>query len=97
MPTRNIALTDHHEKVLADLVRSGRFQNASEVLREGLRLVEQREAQEAAKLKTLQEAAQVGFRDLDEGRHRDVAGDALQSVIEELGQQATERLRDDHR
>ena len=97
MSTRNVALTDHHEEVLADLVRSGRFQNASEVLREGLRLVEQREAREADRLKTLQEAAHLGFRDLEGGRHRDVADNALHTVIEELGQQATARLRDDHR
>ena len=38
MPTRNVALTEHHQKVIADLVGSGRYLNASEVMREGLRL-----------------------------------------------------------
>ena len=40
MATRNVVLTDHLEKVVNDLVLSGRYQNASEVLREGLRLPE---------------------------------------------------------
>jgi antitoxin ParD1/3/4 len=66
MPTRNVVLTDHHEKVISDLVASGRYQNASEVLREGVRLIEARESREAAKLKLLQEAARprriCGFR-----------------------------------
>jgi antitoxin ParD1/3/4 len=70
MPTRNVVLTDHHEKVIESLVGSGRYQNASEVLRAGLRLVEEREAQNAAKLALLREAARVGLADLDEGRYR---------------------------
>ena len=38
---------------------------ASEVLREGLRLVEQREAEDAAKLKVLRKSAAAGFGALD--------------------------------
>lgn len=71
MPTKNVVLTDHHKEVIDRLVKLGRYQNASEVLRDGLRLVEQRDALEAAKLAALQEAARVGFRDLDEGHFRD--------------------------
>lgn len=44
MPTRNVVLTGHHEAVIERLAKSGRYQNASEVLREGLRLVEQLES-----------------------------------------------------
>ena len=40
MPTRNVVLTDHQAQFVEQLVTSGRYQNASEVLREGLRLVE---------------------------------------------------------
>ena len=43
MPTRNVVLTDHQAHFVEQLVTSGRYQNASEVLREGLRLVERRE------------------------------------------------------
>jgi antitoxin ParD1/3/4 len=39
MPTRNVVLTEHQEEMIESLVRSGRYQNASEVLRQGLRLV----------------------------------------------------------
>jgi antitoxin ParD1/3/4 len=88
MPTRNVVLTDHHEKVIEGLVKSGRYQNASEVLREGLRLIEQREVLETAKLKALQEAARIGFRDLDEDRYREVDDADLDGFIAELGRQA---------
>lgn len=70
MPTRNVVLTDHHEKVIETLVGSGRYQNASEVLREGLRLVEEREALETAKLELLREAVRTGAVDIDAGRFR---------------------------
>jgi antitoxin ParD1/3/4 len=70
MPTRNVVLTDHHEKVIESLVGSGRYQNASEVLREGLRLLEQREAAEASKLELLRDALRVGMADVDAGRFR---------------------------
>jgi antitoxin ParD1/3/4 len=50
MPTRNVVLTDHQQQLIESLVDSGRYQNASEVLRDGLRMVEQREAEDAAKL-----------------------------------------------
>jgi antitoxin ParD1/3/4 len=91
MPTRNVVLTEHHEQILANLVGSGRYQNASEVLRDGLRLIEERDAREAAKLKALQDAAQFGFGDLDEGRYRDVADNDLESVIGELGRRVGEQ------
>jgi antitoxin ParD1/3/4 len=93
MPTRNVVLTAHHERVIETLVGSGRYQNASEVLREGLRLIEQRETREIAKLKALQEAAQVGFSDLDQGRYRDLQNDDLEDLISSLGVLAGDRVR----
>jgi len=93
MPTRNVVLTDHHEQIIETLVSKDRYQNASEVLRDGLRLVEEREANHAAKLQALREAARVGFTDLDEGRYRDVNDEELDSFVEALGRHASERVR----
>jgi putative addiction module CopG family antidote len=50
MPTRNVVLTDSQAKFVEQMVASGHYQNASEVLREGLRLVQAREAEQAARL-----------------------------------------------
>lgn len=61
MPTRNVVVTDHQAKLIEGLVKSGRYQNASEVLREGLRLVEQREQEDAATLERLRAAVDVGL------------------------------------
>lgn len=70
MPTRNVVLTDHQASLVEQLVRSGRYQNASEVLREGLRLVEQREAEDASRLEALRSAVRVGIDDIEAGRFK---------------------------
>jgi antitoxin ParD1/3/4 len=88
MPTRNVVLTDHQQEVIESLVQSGRYQNASEVLRDGLRLVEQREAEDAIRLAALQKAAEVGWRDLEAGRYRDVAQEGLADYVAQLGLRA---------
>ena len=40
MPTRNVVLTEQQAGFVGELVAMGRYQNASEVLREGLRLLQ---------------------------------------------------------
>ncbi len=91
MPTRNVVLTEHHEKIISELLASGRYQNASEVLREGLRLVEERDARDAAKLEILRQTARAGFADFDAGRFIELRDDEIEDVIGELGRQARER------
>ncbi|MCF7996985.1 MAG: type II toxin-antitoxin system ParD family antitoxin [Chromatiaceae bacterium] len=71
MPTRNVVLTDVQAKFVEQMVASGQYQNASEVLREGLRLVQTREAEQAAKLAALREAVAVGIADIEAGRYTD--------------------------
>ena len=44
MATRNVVLTEAQDALVERLVSAGRYQNASEVLRSGLRLLEEQEA-----------------------------------------------------
>ena len=67
MPTRNVVLTDHQTHLIERLVASGRYQNASEVLREGLRLIEGRESEDKARLQALRDAARTGIADIETG------------------------------
>ena len=67
MPTRNVNLTDHFDSFIEVGISSGRFSNASEVVREGLRLLEQREAEDRAKLEWLRSTTQEAFAALDRG------------------------------
>jgi antitoxin ParD1/3/4 len=60
MPS-SCAVGDHYETFVRDLVSTGRYSSASEVLRDGLRLLEEREQLREIKLKALREAIQEGL------------------------------------
>ena len=68
MPTRNINLTEHFDHFVEHHVSSGRYGNASEIVREALRLLEEQEQQRQTKLKTLRQAAKQGFDAIDQGK-----------------------------
>ena len=59
MPS-SYTIGDHFESMVGELTASGRYASASEVLRDGLRLLEQREQERSAKLDALR-------RDIAEG------------------------------
>jgi antitoxin ParD1/3/4 len=72
MVTRNVVLTEPQSELVDRLVASGRYQNASEALRAGLRLLEREEAELAdlrARLTAGLEQARRG--DLAEGSGED--------------------------
>jgi antitoxin ParD1/3/4 len=96
MPTRNVVLSEHQHELVEALVRSGRYQNASEVLREGLRLIELREREEAAKLQALRDAAAKGWADVTAGRYTDLADEELDDFIGQLGAGAAARTMSSH-
>ena len=68
MPTRNINLTDHFDRFVQRQVSSGRYSNASEIVRDALRLLQEREQEREAKLKALRQAAKQGFDEIDQGK-----------------------------
>lgn len=90
MPTRNVVLSEHQQQLVESLVQSGRYQNASEVLRDGLRLIEERERMAQAKLKALKQAARQGWADVAAGRYADVTDDSLEDFVGQLGRRAAQ-------
>lgn len=67
MPTRNVELTEHLDSLIENGINSGRFRDAGEVVREGLRLLEQKQAEDQAKLEWLRNTEQEAFAALDRG------------------------------
>ena len=66
--TYRATLTNQQSRLVDRLVASGSYKNASEVLGEGLRLIERRETEYQTRLKALREAVQIGIADMDAGR-----------------------------
>jgi len=60
MPTRNVNLTDELDRFVAKKVKTGRYENASEVVRAGLRTLEREEQRFEAKLAALRSAIDEG-------------------------------------
>jgi antitoxin ParD1/3/4 len=60
VPTRNVNLTDELDRFVAKRVKTGRYENASEVVRAGLRTLEREEQQYEAKLAALRAAIDDG-------------------------------------
>ncbi|MFT4256121.1 MAG: type II toxin-antitoxin system ParD family antitoxin [Pseudoxanthomonas sp.] len=67
MPT-SVALGPHFENYVREQVKNGRYNNASEVVRAGLRLLEDAQTQYQLKLEALRAEIQAG---LDSGPGRD--------------------------
>lgn len=57
----SVSLGDHFEKFIASTIMNGRFKNASEVIRAGLRLLEQEEMKAAALKSAIQEGLASGI------------------------------------
>lgn len=90
MPTRNVNLTGHFDHFIEAGINSGRFSNASEVVREGLRLLEQREREDQAKIQWLRVAAKVGFDDIERGDYVTLRSNKeIDASIDKLGEEAS--------
>jgi antitoxin ParD1/3/4 len=90
MPTRNVNLTEHFDRFIDVGIASGRFSNASEVVREGLRLLEQREQEDQAKLEWLRSAAKEGFDAIEQGDYVTLrSGRDIEEFIRQIGEEAS--------
>lgn len=67
MPTRNVNLTEHYDNFIAAGIEAGRYGNASEAVRAALRLLEQQEQEDRAKIDWLRGATEEAFAALDRG------------------------------
>jgi antitoxin ParD1/3/4 len=90
MPTRNVNLTEHFDRFIEAGITSGRFSNASEVVREGLRLLEQREQEDKARLEWLRAAAKEGFDQLDRGEGIEFESmDDFDAYVDQIGEEVS--------
>ena len=88
MATRNISLTGMLDDYVEDSVRSGAFQNASEVVRDALRLHKARAEDETRKMERFLQLVQEGDDDIAAGRFVELEWDEVDSWLAGLGRSA---------
>jgi antitoxin ParD1/3/4 len=76
----NVSLTPQLEKLVREKVESGRYNNASEVVREGLRLIEQRDQ----RLERLRAEMQRGIDQIARGESVVVNDEFFDSIEREV-------------
>ncbi len=86
--TKNVVLTGHYIGFMDGLVQSGRYQNASEVMREGLRVLEDRIKRDEAELAEIR--VRIG-RSLDRLDRGDYAKGTVDEVFDRAFAQAKGR------
>jgi antitoxin ParD1/3/4 len=77
----DISLTPELEQLIQDKVKSGRYLSASEVIREGLRLLDERDRLDEPRLAELKEKIREGIEELERGEGID--GEEVFAELEE--------------
>lgn len=81
--TLNVSLTPELERFVESKVESGKYQSASEVIREGLRLLEEKDVSREAALEEVRRKIAIGLEQLERGEFVD-GEEAIREILEKL-------------
>ena len=84
MPTRNISLTPEQDAFVEGVVKAGDYQNASEAIRDALRLLQQCRREDELKLEALRMQLKAGVDALEPGDFVEVDDADLEDHLERL-------------
>ncbi len=84
MPTRNVNLTAEQDAFIQEAVEAGRYQNASEAMRDAVRSLQQRLQTDDLKLDLLRTQIQAGLAALDRGAFTEVDDADLDDALDRL-------------
>jgi antitoxin ParD1/3/4 len=84
MPTRNVNLTEELDSFVEKMVKSGKYQNASEAMRDAVRGLQQRWQEDELKLTVLRKQIKTGADALTSGDYTDVNDADLDNALDKL-------------
>ena len=89
----NISLTPKLEKLINEKVKSGLYNSASEVVREGLRLLEEQDQLKKIRREELRKEIQKGIDQMREGKFTtyESAEEMMEDIIKEARAEKEER------
>jgi antitoxin ParD1/3/4 len=88
----DVTLTPELEQYVNEMVQSGMYHSASEVVREGLRLLLKRDRIDELKVEKLRRAIQVGIDELDRGEGVPLTDELLEEIKAEGRKRLAARL-----
>ena len=83
----NVSLTPELERLVNDHVKSGMYQTASEVVREALRVLKDRDRQGA-----LRREVQEGFAQIDRGEYEEYDENTIKDLVSDIESRGRKRL-----
>lgn len=84
MPPRNISLTPEQDAFIDEVLKAGDYRNASEAIRDAIRTLQQRRAEDALRLERLRSSIKAGVAALDRGEWTDVEDGDLDAYLDGL-------------
>ena len=84
MPIRNVNLTTEQDAFVEEVVKAGRYQNASEAMRDALRGLQHRLKADELKLDLLRTQIKAGIYALDRGEFTEVDDAGLEAFLDDL-------------
>ena len=88
----NVSLTPTLEELVHKKVATGRYNSASEVIREALRLLEERDEMRRMRLGTLRKELSVGFDQLERGEVSEYDDRSLNTLAADVKAKGRKRL-----
>jgi len=88
----NVSLTSTLEKLVHRKVATGRYNSASEVIREALRLLEERDEMHKVKLTALRKDISVGLDQLERGEASEYDDRSLKTLAADVKAKGRKRL-----
>ena len=89
MPQRNVSLSEPQDLFIENSVATGRFRTADEAVGEALRLLEEKDHEDAEKLQWLKTAADAAWATFDRGEYVTLSSDEqISNYVREVSKHA---------
>ncbi len=97
MPTQNVNITQAQAEFIRLSVESGDYNNASELVREALRLLKEHKDEHRARVEHLRGELQKGMDDFEAGRYTELnTEEDFHAMSEDVRRRGRERLAKEH-
>lgn len=88
----NVSLTPELEQLVNKKVQSGLYHSASEVIREGLRLLKEQDDIRQFRISQLRKEVAIGAEQIEHGQYSDYDVENMQPLVDEIQAEGRRRL-----